>query len=93
MDDKSAQEASASKNSPTEVDSDTGMGLFPQVKYAVRSRAEGEDAISELLKNLAFISSSDGPLKMQLPAPVAMRSAEDCSAPAAAPLGSDCAEH
>jgi len=48
------------------------MKLLPTVKYDMKSKEEAKDIISELLKSLAFISNSEGPLRMELPIPEAM---------------------
>jgi len=48
------------------------MKLFPTIKYDMESKEECKDVISELLKSLAFISNSEGPLKMELPVPEPM---------------------
>jgi hypothetical protein len=72
MDDKSIQEVSVVKNNVVEVNKENGLGLFPIVKYPVELKEESKDTIFELMRNLAFISNLEGPLRMELPMPAAM---------------------
>lgn len=69
------QEISIAKNSPVEVETDITMGLFPQVKHAVDCKTE-DNTVKSLLARLAFVSNSEGPLRMELPIPNAIRNSK-----------------